>query len=60
MADLKEFSSFAIYDISRKKMFSESAKSSKLELNLSQLKDGIYVVKAKSDRQVKTLKFIKK
>ena len=60
IADSKEISSVEIYDISGKKMFSESAKSSKLELNLAQLKSGVYVVKMKTANDSKTFKFIKK
>lgn len=60
ISDVKEISSYAIFDISGKQVVSAAAKSSKLELNVSQLKPGIYVVKANSDGVLKTFKFIKK
>ena len=53
----KEISSVEIYDESAKKMFSNA---SKLELNLAQLKAGIYVVKTKTAGDLKAFKFIKK
>lgn len=60
ISDVKEISSYTIFDISGKKVLSNSAKSSKLELNVSQLKPGMYIVKANSDGVLKTFKFIKK
>lgn len=60
ITDAKNFSSVEVYDISGKKVFSNTQKSSKLELNLSQLKAGVYVVKTNSEGEVKTFKFIKK
>lgn len=60
ISDVKEISSYTIYDISGKQVLSNSAKSSKLELNVSQLKPGMYIVKANSDGVLKTFKFIKK
>ncbi|QOW10484.1 T9SS type A sorting domain-containing protein [Kaistella flava (ex Peng et al. 2021)] len=60
ITDSKEISSISIFDISGKQVISESAKSGKLELNVSQLKPGMYIVKANSDGVVKTFKFIKK
>ncbi len=60
ISDVKEISSYTIFDISGKKVLSNSAKTSKLELNVSQLKPGMYVVKANSDGVLKTFKFIKK
>lgn len=58
--DAKNFSSVEVYDISGKKVFSTAQKSSKLDLNLAHLKAGVYVVKTKSEGEVKTFKFIKK
>ena len=60
ISDLNEISSYAIFDISGKQLLSASAKSSKLELNVSQFKPGMYIVKATSDGILKTFKFIKK
>lgn len=60
IADSKEISSVEIYDASGKKVFSNASKSSKLELNLAQLKAGIYVVKTKTAGDLKAFKFIKK
>ena len=60
LTDSKNFSSVEVYDISGKKVFSTTQKSSKLDLNLSQLKAGLYVVKTNSEGEVKTFKFIKK
>lgn len=60
IADSKEISSVEIYDASGKKVFSNASKSSKLELNLAQLKAGIYIVKTKTAGDLKTFKFIKK
>lgn len=60
ISDVNEISSYTIYDLSGKQLVSASAKSSKLELNVSQLKPGMYIVKAKSDGTLKTFKFIKK
>lgn len=60
ISESKDISAVEVYDVSGKKVFSNNAKSSKLELNLSHLKSGIYVVKVKSNEGVKTFKFIKK
>ena len=60
ISDVKEISSYTIFDVSGKQVASASAKSSKLELNVSQLKPGVYIVKANSDGVMKTFKFIKK
>ena len=60
ISDVNEISSYAIFDISGKQVVSASAKTSKLELNVSQLKPGMYIVKAKSDGVLKTFKFMKK
>lgn len=60
ISDVKEISSYTIFDISGKQVVSDSAKSSKLELNVSQLKPGIYIVKTNSAGVMKTFKFIKK
>lgn len=60
ISDVKEISSYAIFDVSGKQVVSKSAKSTKLELNVSDLKAGIYIVKANSDGVMKTFKFIKK
>ena len=60
ISDVNEISSYAIFDISGKQVASASAKTSKLELNVSQLKPGMYIVKAKSDGVLKTFKFLKK
>ncbi len=60
ITDAKNFSSVEVYDISGKKVFSNAQKSSKLDLNLSHLKAGVYVVKTNSEGEVKTFKFIKK
>ncbi len=60
ITDAKNFSSVEVYDISGKKVFSNTQKSSKLDLNLSHLKAGVYVVKTNSEGEVKTFKFFKK
>lgn len=60
ITDGKNFSSLEIYDFSGKKVFSNDQKSTKLELNLSQLKPGIYLVKINSEGEINTFKFIKK
>lgn len=60
ITDAKEITSVDIFDLSGKKVFSDSSKSSKLELNLAQLKPGVYIVKANADGATKTFKFIKK
>lgn len=56
----QEISAITIFDITGKQVVSETAKSSKLDLNVSQLKPGVYIVKARSGGVLKTFKFIKK
>lgn len=56
----KAISSVEIFDISGKKVFANDTTSSKLELNLSSLKSGVYLAKTKTGGDEKTFKFIKK
>ncbi|KEY18904.1 T9SS-dependent choice-of-anchor J family protein [Kaistella antarctica] len=60
ISDAQEISAITIFDITGKQVISETAKSAKLEMNVSQLKPGVYVVKAMSAGVLKTFKFIKK
>lgn len=60
IADSKQISSVEIFDISGKRVLLQGAKSNTLQINVSQLKAGVYIVKVLSEGSVKTFKVIKK
>lgn len=60
LTDKKQISNVEVYDMTGKKVLTSAVTSTKIDLNVSQLQSGTYLVKAKIGGTIKTFKVIKK
>lgn len=56
----KEISNIIIFDLSGKQVYTQSINNKQMQINVSHLATGIYIVKANVNEEVKTFKIVKK